>query len=103
MLYSTATRNYKVLLQFYSSLQSTIPTLLQSSLYYNVLITPVLLRTTRYYSNTIHITTYYSNTTYYGVLVQYYSVLLQYYSVLQRITPVQQNTTKYYKKILLLQ
>ena len=49
------TKNYNVLLQYYSVLQST---------------TPVLLCTTKYYSST---------TLYYKVLRQYYSVLLQYY------------------------
>ena len=49
--------------------------------------TPVLLRTTKYYSST---------TPYYKVLLQYNKVLLQYYSVLQSTTPVLLRTTKYY-------
>ena len=70
----------KVLLRYYSVLQST---------------TPVLLRTTKYYSST---TKYYSSTSlYYKVLLKYYSVLLQYYSVLQSTTPVLLWTTKCYK------
>ena len=76
--YSSTTLYSKVLLQYYSVLQST---------------TPILLRTT----NT---TLYYSSTTlYYKVLqstTQYYSVLLQYYLVLQKTTPVLTCTTKYY-------
>ena len=49
---STGTPYYKVLLQYYSVLQSTTPVLLQ---YYSVLqsTTPVLLRTTKYYSSDV--------------------------------------------------
>ena len=67
----------KVLLQYYSVLQSTTPVLLRTT---NVLqsTSPVLLRTTKYYSS---------------ILVQYYRVLLQYYFVLQRTTAVLQSTT----------
>ena len=86
----------KVLLQYYSVLQSTTPVLLRTT---NVLqstspvlqsTSPVLLRTTKYYSSTTKYysstTKYYSSTTkYYKVLVQYYKVLVQYYS----------STTKY--------
>ena len=54
----------KVLLQYYKVLQST---------------SPVVLRTTKYYSST----------------TPYYKVLVQYYSVLQSTTPVLQSTTKY--------
>jgi len=76
---------YKVLLQYYSVLQST---------------TPVLLWTTKYYSST---------TLYYKVLLQYYSVLqsispvllFQYYSVLQSTIPVPLCTTKYYSSTTL--
>ena len=73
--YSSTTLYHKVLLQYYSVLQST---------------TPVLLCTTKFYSST---------TLYYKVLFQYYSVLpyykvlLQYYSVLQSTSPLLQSTT----------
>ena len=75
-----------MLLQYYSVLQTTTK-------YYKVLLctipvlqrtTPVLLRTTKYYSST----------------TLYYKVLLQYYSVLQRATPVLLCTAKYYKELL---
>ena len=108
---------YKVLLQYYSVLQSTIPVLLRTTkyyssttLYYKVLLqyysvlqsttlvlqstTPVLLCTTKYYSSTTPVllctTKYYSSTT------LYYKELLQYYSVLQSTTPVLLCATKYY-------
>ena len=84
--YSSTTLYYKVLLQYYSVLQST---------------TPVLLCTTKYYAST---------TLYYKVLLRYYSVLQsttlyytvlrQYYSVLQSTTPVLLCTTKYYNVLL---
>ena len=70
--------------------QNTTPVLQSTTPYYKVLLhvllraTPVLLRTTKYYSP------YYSSTT------PYYKVLLQYYSVLQSTTPVLLRTTKYY-------
>ena len=67
---------YKVLLQYYSVLQSTTPEstnpVLQST-------SPVLLRTTKYYSSA----------------TSYYKILVQYYSVLQSTTPVLLRTTKY--------
>ena len=82
--YSSTTLYYKVLLQYYSVLQSA---------------TPVLVFTTKYYSST---------TLYYTVLLQYYSVLqsttpvlIQCYSVLHRSTPVQLCTTKYYSSTTL--
>ena len=80
---------YKVLLQYYSVLQSTSP----------VLPTPVLLGTTKYYSST---------TLYYKVSLQYYSLCTTkrhssatlYYQiptpVLQSTTPVLLCTKKYY-------
>ena len=82
-----ATLYYKVLLQYYSVLQSS---------------TPVLLCTAKYDSST---------TLYYKVLLQYYSVLqstttlyykalLHYYSVLQSTTPVLLCTTQYYNVLL---
>ena len=85
---------YKVLLQYYSVLQST---------------TPVLPCTTKYYSST---TLYYKVLLqYYSVLqsttpvllctTQYYNVLLQYYSVLQSTTPVLLCTAKYYSSTTL--
>ena len=64
--------------------------------------TPVLLCTTKYYSNTNYsvlqillcATKYYSSTTlYYKVLLEYYPVLLKYYKVLLQVLPC---TTKYY-------
>ena len=79
----------EVLLQYYFVLHST-------SEYYNVLLqycsvlqsaTPVLFRTTKYYSNI---------SPYDKVLLQYYNVLSHYYSVLQCNTPVLFRTTKYY-------
>ena len=94
----STTLYYKVLLQYYSVLQSTISTtlyykvllqgysVLQSTLYYKVLLqyhsvlqrtTPVLVCTTKYYSST----------------ALYYKLLLQYYSVLQSTTPVLVCTT----------
>ena len=88
--------HYKVLLQYYSVLQSTYPVLLcttkyypSTTLYYKVLLqyysvlqstTPVLHCTTKYYPST----------------TLYYKVLPQYYSVLQSTTPVLLCTTKYY-------
>ena len=96
------TKFWKVLPQNFSVLQST---------------SPVLLRTTNYYSSTtsyykallqyysvlqsttpvlLRTTKNYSSTTpYYKVLVQYYKVLLQYYFVLQSTTPVLLRTTNY--------
>ena len=98
----------KVLLQYYSVLQSAIPVLLcttkyysSTTLYYTVLqrTTPVLLCTTKYYSvlqrttpARLCTTKYYSSTT------LYYKVLLQYYSVLQSTTPVLLCTTQYYNQ-----
>ena len=81
----------KVLLQYYFVLQST---------------SPVLLRTTKYYSSTTPVLQ-----TYYKVLVQYYfvlqsttPVLVQYYRVLPpvllRTTKDYSSTTKYYKGLL---
>ena len=118
VLLRTTTPYYKVLLQYYSVLQSTI---LQ---YYSVLqsTTPVLLRTTKYYSST---TEYYSvlqsTTPYYKELLPYYRallrttkyttpvllrttkyttpVLLQYHSVLQSTTPVLLRTTGHYSDL----
>ena len=96
---------YKVLLQYYSVLQSTPPVLLcttkhysSTTLCYNVLLQyyTVLLCTTKYYSVLQRTTPvllctakYYSSTT------LYYKVLLQYYSVLHRTTPVLLCTTKH--------
>ena len=82
--YSSTTLYYKVLLQYYSVLHST---------------TPVLLSTTKYYASTTLyykvLRQYYSSTTkYYASTTLYYKVLRQYNSVLQRITPVQQCTTR---------
>ena len=63
--YSSTTLQYKVLLQYYSVLQST---------------TPILFRTT-------------NTTLYYKVPLKYYSALLQYYLVLQSTTRVLQSTS----------
>ena len=96
--YSSTTLYYKVLLQYYSVLQSTTPVLLCTTKYYSstILYYKVLLQ---YYS-VLHSTTpvllqYYSSTT------LYYKGLLQYYSVLQSTTPVLLCTTKYYSSTTL--
>ena len=96
VLHST-TPYYKEPLQYYSVLQSTIPVLRCSTVLQST--TPVLFRTTKYYSSTILYYTvllqhYSVRTT--RVLILYYKVLLHYYSVLHRSTPVQLCTTKYY-------
>ena len=118
---------YKVLLQYYSVLQSTTPVLLCTTQYYNVLLqyysvlqstTPVLLCTTQYYNVLLCTTKYYSSTTLYYTVLQrttpvlpcttkhyssttlYCKVLLQYYSVLQSTTPVLLCTTQYYNVLL---
>ena len=84
---------YKVLLQYYSLLQSSTPVLLlyykELPQYYSALqsTTPALLCLTKFYSSTI----------------LYYKVLLQYYSVLQRTTlptKSKSSTTLYYKLLL---
>ena len=72
------TKNYNVLLQYYSNV------LLCTTKYYSstTLYDKVLLR---YYSVLQSTTTYYSSTSlYYKVLLQYHSVLRQYYSVLRQ-------------------
>ena len=78
--YSSTTRYYKLLLR-----HCKILTLTANS-------APVLLRTTKYFSNTTPVlfgtTKYYSNPT------PCYKILVQYYSVLQRSTPV---LLQYYK------
>ena len=91
----------KVLLQYYSVLQSTTPVLLCTAKCYS--------STTLYYKSTTPVLL--STTQYYNVLLQYYSVLqsitlyckvlLQYYSVLQSTTPVLLCTTKYYSSTTL--
>ena len=120
---SSTTPYYKVLLQYYSVLQSTMPVLLCSrkyyastTKYYSVLqgTTPVLLCTTTILRTTIKVLRQYysvllldsSTTPSTPVLVQYYSVLqsptavlLQYYSVLQSTTKYYASTTNY--KVLL--
>ena len=77
------TKNYNVLLQYYSNV------LLCTTKYYNVLL--------QYYSNVLLCTTKYYNVLlqYYSSTTLYYKVLLQYYSVLQSSTPVLLCTTKY--------
>ena len=84
------TKYYSSTTKYYSVLQSTSPVLLRTTKYYSIRTTkyysaqqsntPVLLRTTQYYSST----------------TPYYKVLLQYYSVLQSTTPILLCTTKYY-------
>ena len=76
LYYSSTTLHYKVLLQYYSVLQSTTPVLPCSTKYYSstTLYYKVLLQ---YYSVQQSTTLYYSSTT------LYYKVLLQYYPVLQ--------------------
>ena len=94
------TKNYNVLLQDYSVLQSTHPVLLCTTKYYSVLqsITPVLLCTTQYYS-VLHSTTpvlqsttpvLLCTTKYRSSTTLYYTVLRQYYS---STTPVLLCTT----------
>ena len=87
---SSTTLYYKVLLQYFSVLQSTTP----------VLLCPVLLRTTECYS-TSATQVLLSATKYYSSTAVYYKVLLQYYSVLQSTTPVLLCTTKYYSSTTL--
>ena len=101
----------KVLLQYYSVLQSTTPVLLCTAKYYSstTLYCKVLFQYYSVLQNTTPVLL--STTQYYNVLLQYYSVLqsitlyckgllqyvlLQYYSVLQSTTPVLLCTTKYY-------
>ena len=60
--YSSTTPYYKVPLHYYSVLQCNTPVLFRTTKYYSSTITPVLLRTTKYYSITI---------LYYNVLLQY--------------------------------
>ena len=86
--YSSTTLYCKVLLQYYSVLQSATPVLLHSTTtYYS--------STTLYYKVLLCTAKYYSSTT------LYYKVLLQYYSVLQSTTPVLLCTTKYYSSTTL--
>ena len=107
----------KVLLQYYSVLQSTSPVLLRTTKYYSsttpvlqtyykVLVqyyfvlqstTPVLvkvlLQSTKYYKVLLRTTKYYSSTTkYYSSATKYYKVLVQYYKVLVQYYS---STTKY--------
>ena len=106
--YSSTTLYWKVLLQYYSVLQSAIPVLLcttkyysSTTRYYTVLqrTTPVLLCTTKYYSVLQRTTPVRLCTTkYYSSTTLYYKVLLQYYSVLQSTTPVLLCTTQYYNQ-----
>ena len=95
--YSSTTLYYKVLLQYFSVLQSTTTyfSVLQSTTtYYSVLQStkPVLLRTTKYYSVLQSTTPVLQSTT------LYYKVLLQHYSVLQSTTPALLCTTKYHAR-----
>ena len=80
---------YKVLVRYYSVLQSTTTYYSSTTKYYNVLL--------QYYKVLQHTTPYYKVLLqYYKVLLQYHSVLLQYYPVLQSTTPVLPCTTQYY-------
>ena len=98
--YSSTTLYCKVLLQYYSVLQSTTPVLFCTTKYYSSTTpdykgllqyysvlqstTPVLLCTTKYYS-VLHSTTpvLFCTAKYYSSTILYCKVLLQYYSVLQ--------------------
>ena len=85
---------YKVLLQYYSVLQWTIPVLLCATKTTPVLLqstAPVLLRATKYYSLSTPVL---QSTT--PVVALCYKVLIQYYSLLQSTTPVPLRTIKYY-------
>ena len=82
---SSTTLYYKVLLQYFSVLQSTTPVLRRTTKCYSTSATQVLLSATKYYSST----------------AVYYKVLLQYYSVLQSTTPVLLCTTRYYSSTTL--
>ena len=76
---------YTELLQYYFILQSTSPVLLRTTKYYSSNpvpqnTSPVLFCTTKYYSST----------------TSYYTVLVQYSSVLQSTTPILQNESAAY-------
>ena len=86
----STTLYYNVPLQYFKVLQRTTPAS-STTLYYNVLLTPVLLCTTKYYSST---------TLYYNVLLQYYSVLQRTTPALQSMTTYHSSTTLYYKVLL---
>ena len=93
---------YKVLLQYYSVLQSTTPVLLCTTQLQRT--TPVLLCTAKYYSSTTlyyKVLLQYSSAKCYSSTTLYYKVLLQYYSVLQSTTPVLLCTTKCYSSTTL--
>ena len=74
--------------------------------------TPVLLRTTKYYSSTSPLLLHYFSvlqstspvllrtTKYYSSTTSYYKVLVQYYFVLLRTTKYYSSTTPYYKVLL---
>ena len=119
---SSTTLYYKVLLQYYSVLQSTTRTERRPSSTtpcYKVLLRqndvhPVLLRTTKYYKvllrqNDVHpcpssaTPVLLCTTKYYSSTPQYYKLLLQYYSLLQSTTRTERrpsSTTPYYKVLL---
>ena len=78
------TEYYNVLLQCYSVLQSATPVLFRTTKYYSSTSPYVLFRTTKYYSTTI----------------LYYNVILQYYSVLQSTTPYYSSFYLYYNVLL---
>ena len=105
--YSSTTLYCKVLLQYYSVLQSAIPVLLCTTKYYSSKYCNVLLCTTKYYSVLQRTTPVRLCTTkYYSSTTLSYKVLLQYYSVLQSTTPVllctATSTTLYYKAAFMI-
>ena len=91
--YSGTTLYYKVLLQYYSVLQSTTPVLLWTTKYYSS--TTLYNKVLRHYYSVLQSTTpvLLCTTKYYSGTTLYYKVLLLYYSVLQ-------STTLYYKVLL---
>ena len=108
--YSSTTPYYKVLLQYYSVLESTTlyyKALLRTTKYYSsiTLYWKVLLCTTKHFSVLQSTTPVLLRTTkYYSSITLYCKVLLQYYSsttpVLLRATKYYANTTPYYKLLL---
>ena len=84
-------------------LQSITPVLQRTTTYYSVLqrTTPVLLCTTKYYPcTTLYHKVLLCTTKHYFSTNLYYKALLQYYSVPQSTTPVLLCTTKYYSVLL---
>ena len=113
LLHNTSLQHFSTTLLYDSSAQHfsttllhNTPVLLRTTKYYSVLLctTPVLLRSTLYYEVLQSTTPVLLKVLlqYYSVLqssTPYYKVLLQYYSVLQSTTPVLLCTTKYYTSL----